>query len=135
MLAPPGLMRQGRQTVAAAATLPVSVKLRPDRADFPRSSTVKNRCQVVKNGFFCHTGSNGSMKWQVAARKQRPKFCPAPAKTSTRRKYLRGSQVLDSTGCGSTGHRQNILNADVTDFALVRGHGDIWVMMLGRSGC
>lgn len=35
----------------------------------------------------------------------------------------------------SPGHRRNILDGEVTEFGLVRGPGDLWVMVLGRAGC
>lgn len=86
---------------------------------------------MVKKGFFSHTGSNGSTIGK-RARKQRYKFCVISENIAKGQKDL--DQVLASW-MGSPGHRQNILNAEVTEFALVRGSGDIWVMMLGRSGC
>lgn len=86
---------------------------------------------MIRKGFFSHTGSDGStIGTRVSA--QNYGFCVIAENIA--KGHLGVEEVLTSW-MGSKGHRQNILNAEVTEFALVRGQGDIWVMVLGRSGC
>ncbi len=35
----------------------------------------------------------------------------------------------------SSGHRKNMAHRKVTEFALARANGNIWVMVLGTPGC
>lgn len=86
---------------------------------------------MVKKRFFSHTGSNGSTLGK-RARKQRYKFCVLAENLA------KGQHSIGEVLAGwmeSPGHRANMLNTGVTEFGLVRGEGNLWVMVLGRSGC
>ncbi|MEO3415856.1 CAP domain-containing protein [Roseovarius sp. CAU 1744] len=86
---------------------------------------------MSRKGFFSHTGSDGS---SVGKRARRHAYGPCVIAENIAKGHPRMEQVLRAW-MGSRGHRRNILNADVTEFALVRGSGNIWVMILGRPGC
>ncbi|UXX83288.1 CAP domain-containing protein [Roseovarius pelagicus] len=86
---------------------------------------------MAKKGFFSHTGSNGSSIGD-RARKARYGFCFIAENIAKGHGSL--TQVL--TGwLNSPGHRANMLHVQVTEFGLVRGPGNHWVMVLGRPGC
>ncbi len=85
---------------------------------------------MAQNGFFSHTGSNGSGIGD-RARAVGYGFC------FIAENIARGQTSVNDVLNGwmnSTGHRRNILSEGAREFALVR-QGDIWVMMLGRPGC
>ncbi|MBZ8119679.1 CAP domain-containing protein [Roseovarius sp. LXJ103] len=86
---------------------------------------------MAQNGFFSHTGSNGSSIGD-RARKARYGFC------FIAENIAKGQGSLDQVMSGwmkSEGHRRNILSPNASEFALVRGEGELWVMVLGRPGC
>ncbi len=86
---------------------------------------------MIRKGFFGHTGSNGS---SIGKRAQQQRYGPCVISENIAKGHPDLKQVLRAW-MNSRGHRRNLLNAQVTDFALVRGRGDVWVMMLGRPGC
>ncbi|HEY9038659.1 MAG TPA: CAP domain-containing protein [Roseovarius sp.] len=85
---------------------------------------------MAQNGFFSHTGSNGSGIGD-RARAAGYGFCFIAENIAQGQSSV--DQVL-SGWMASTGHRRNILSEGAREFALVR-EGDIWVMVLGRPGC
>ncbi len=86
---------------------------------------------MVKNGFFSHSGSDGSSVGD-RVRRQGYGFCFVAENISKGRKSV--EDVL-AAWMASKGHRRNILHKQAREFALVRGSGDVWVMVLGRPGC
>lgn len=86
---------------------------------------------MIRKRFFSHTGSDGST---VGRRARSQGYGPCVIAENIAKGHPRLSQVL-SAWMGSRGHRRNILHAEVTEFALVRGSGNVWVMVLGRDGC
>ncbi|MFD0857779.1 CAP domain-containing protein [Roseovarius aquimarinus] len=83
------------------------------------------------NGFFSHTGSNGSGIGD-RARAAGYGFCFIAENIAKGQGSL--AQVMEGW-MGSTGHRRNILSEGAREFALVEEAGNIWVMVLGRPGC
>ncbi|MCQ0093499.1 CAP domain-containing protein [Roseovarius sp. M141] len=85
---------------------------------------------MAQNGFFSHTGSDGSGIGD-RARAAGYGFC------FIAENIAQGQGSLDEVMTGwmnSTGHRRNILSEGAREFALMR-EGNIWVMVLGRPGC
>lgn len=85
---------------------------------------------MAQNGFFSHSGSNGSGIGD-RARAAGYGFCYIAENIA---KGQASVQAALDGWMSSTGHRRNILSDGAREFALVR-EGDIWVMMLGRPGC
>lgn len=86
---------------------------------------------MAQNDFFSHTGSNGSGIGD-RARAAGYGFC------FIAENIAKGQGSLDEVMAGwmgSTGHRRNILSEGAREYAVVRGEGAIWVMVLGRPGC
>lgn len=120
-----------------AATRSINA-LRSDHnaADLKYSTQLEKAAQahvedMVRNGFFSHTGSNGST---IGTRLTRAGYgwCAAAENIASGQRSL--AQVMDSW-TKSRGHRKNMLNTQVSEFALARGTGHIWVMVLARPGC
>jgi uncharacterized protein YkwD len=86
---------------------------------------------MAANGFFSHSGSDGSSVGD-RVRAQGYGYCLVAENIAKGQKSL--ARVMESWA-NSRGHRKNMLHRDVTEFALVRGRGDIWVMVLARPGC
>ncbi len=86
---------------------------------------------MIRKGFFGHTLSNGST---IGNRARQQSYGPCVISENIAKGHPDLKQVLRAW-MNSRGHRRNILHADVVDFGLVRGGDNIWVMMLGRSGC
>ena len=103
--------------------------LRPE--DRLARAAAVHAADMRRKRYFSHTGSDGST---IGNRARRQGYGPCVIAENIAKGHPKLDQVL-SAWMGSRGHRRNILNADVTDFALVRGSGNIWVMMLGRPGC
>ncbi len=85
---------------------------------------------MAQNGFFSHTGSNGSGIGD-RARAAGYGYC------FIAENIAQGQDSIDAVLNGwmnSTGHRRNILSEGAQEFALVR-EGANWVMVLGRPGC
>lgn len=86
---------------------------------------------MAKKGYFSHTGANGSSIGD-RVRRQKYRFC------FVAENIAKGQGTLDEVLRGwmaSPGHRQNMLHESAAEFGLVRGPGNLWVMVLGRSGC
>ncbi len=86
---------------------------------------------MAQAGFFGHAGSDGSGIGDRVGRTGYG-FC------FVAENIAKGQGSLGEVLAGwmnSTGHRQNLLHKQADDFGLVRGPGDIWVMVLGRAGC
>jgi uncharacterized protein YkwD len=82
-------------------------------------------------GFFSHTGSNGSTVGQ-RARGNGYGYCLIAENIAKGQRNL--TEVMHSWET-SAGHRKNMLLKDIKEFGLARREGNIWVMVLGRSGC
>ena len=104
-------------------------ELRPD--DKLTRAAGTHAQDMIRKRFFSHTGSDGST---IGTRARNQGYGPCVIAENIAKGHPRLDQVL-SAWMGSRGHRRNILHADVTEFALVRGSGNVWVMVLGRSGC
>ena len=137
VLASPALAKKTVQNVSDPASQAVNA-IRAENGRAPLSPNKKltraaetHAKDMIRKGFFSHTGSNGST---IGARAKAQNYRYCVIAENIAKGHLGVDEVLTSW-MGSKGHRQNILNAEVTEFALVRGQGDIWVMVLGRSGC
>ena len=86
---------------------------------------------MVRNEFFSHTGSDGS---GVGIRLARNGYSWCAAAENLAFGYRNLAEVMNGWAT-SRGHRKNMLNKKVTEFALARGTGNIWVMVLSRPGC
>lgn len=85
---------------------------------------------MAQNGFFSHTGSDGSGVGD-RARAAGYGFCFIAENIASGQNSLDGALAA---WMGSTEHRRNILSEGAREFALVRA-GNIWVMVLGQPGC
>jgi len=105
------------------ATLTVSTKL--------QTMAERHARDMAKRGYFSHTGRDGS---DIGDRAERVSYgyCALAENIAKGQRSL--SEVMQAWA-GSAGHRKNMLNAQVTEFGLARGTGDVWVMVLGRDGC
>ncbi|WP_294614442.1 CAP domain-containing protein [uncultured Roseovarius sp.] len=84
-----------------------------------------------KKGYFSHTGANGSSIGD-RVRRQKYRFC------FVTENIAKGQDTLDEVlrdWMASPEHRRNMLHESAVEFGLVRGPGQLWVMVLGRSGC
>lgn len=86
---------------------------------------------MARGGFFSHQGSDGS-RIGDRVRAARYRWCAAAENIAKGQPSL--TKVLTSWA-QSPGHRRNMLHPEVTEFALVREEGNIWVMVLARPGC
>ena len=86
---------------------------------------------MAKKGYFSHTGANGSSIGD-RVRRQQYGFC------FVAENIAKGQGTLDEVLRGwmaSPGHRRNMLHKSAAEIGLVRGPGNLWVMVLGRPGC
>lgn len=86
---------------------------------------------MVRAGFFSHTGSDGS---DLADRVSRTGY----GWCALAENIAKGQRDLAEVMAGwaaSPGHRANMLSTEVTEFALIEAEGRIWVMVLGAPGC
>lgn len=99
----------------------------------PRLEAAANRhaMDMAQRGFFSHQGSDGSSVGQ-RVRAQGYRFCKVAENIAKGQKSL--NEVM-TTWAESPGHRRNMLLPDIREFGLVRAPGNIWVLVLGRSGC
>ena len=104
---------------------PVSVSPRLTRA------AAAHAADMAGNGFFAHRGSDGRSVGD-RVRRQGYGFCFVAENIARGQTTL--SQVMQSWQ-SSNGHRRNMLNRKATEFALVRGPENTWVMVLARPGC
>ncbi|WP_306153288.1 CAP domain-containing protein [Roseovarius sp. MMSF_3281] len=86
---------------------------------------------LAETGAFSHTGSNGSSVGD-RVRRQGYGFCFVAENIAKGQGAL--EQVL-SGWMASPGHRRNIRAEQAVEFGLVRGPGNLWVMVLGKPGC
>ncbi|MGR3758684.1 CAP domain-containing protein [Roseobacteraceae bacterium NS-SX3] len=86
---------------------------------------------MAGKGFFSHTGSNGS---SLGTRLTRLGYgwCAAAENIA---KGQPGLAEAMASWQASRGHRKNMLSREVTEFAIARSGGNIWVMVLARPGC
>lgn len=86
---------------------------------------------MARKGFFSHTGSGGS---SLGTRLKRAGYgwCAAAENIA---KGQPGLAEAMASWQASRGHRRNMLSREVTEFAVARGAGNIWVMVLARPGC
>lgn len=91
----------------------------------------RHAMDMARRGFFDHKGSDGSDVMQ-RARGQGYGACAIAENIAKGQKTL--TEVLGDWA-QSPVHRRNMLNAEVTDYGLVRAPGDIWVLVLGKDGC
>ncbi|MFK7763080.1 MAG: CAP domain-containing protein [Roseobacter sp.] len=86
---------------------------------------------MAQAGIFSHTGSDGS---DVSRRVSDTGY----AWCVVAENIAKGQQSLEEVmqaWAASPGHRRNMLSDEVTEFALVLGEDDIWVMVLAAPGC
>lgn len=86
---------------------------------------------MARNNFFGHTGSDGS---KIMKRAKRTGYGACMVAENIAKGQRSLTEVMGGWAA-SPGHRKNMLRPEVTDYGLVRGPGDIWVMVLGRPGC
>ncbi len=86
---------------------------------------------MAVNGFFSHTGSDGSLLGD-RARRAGYGFCIIAENIA---KGQRSAAEAIQGWIESRGHRRNMLDRRATEMGLARAPGAIWVMVLGRPGC
>lgn len=86
---------------------------------------------MARSDRFSHTGRDGS---SVGDRVRRQGYGYCFVAENIARGQAAPDEVLGDW-MASPGHRRNLLDPRATGFALVRGPGRIWVMVLGRDGC
>jgi uncharacterized protein YkwD len=86
---------------------------------------------MLKYDFFRHHGP-GNTTPGSRARSQGYRFCRITENIAQGQKTL---DIVFKAWMNSPKHRHNILDSRVTEFSLVWGPGNIWVMDLGRRGC
>ncbi|OBY25501.1 CAP domain-containing protein [Leisingera sp. JC1] len=86
---------------------------------------------MARKGFFSHTGSSGST---LGTRLTHAGYgwCAAAENIAMGQPGL--AEAMASWQA-SRGHRRNMLSREVTEFAIARGAGNVWVMVLARPGC
>ncbi|MDU8910259.1 CAP domain-containing protein [Aestuariicoccus sp. MJ-SS9] len=86
---------------------------------------------MSRNGFFSHVGSNGSTVGQ-RARARGYDYCRISENIAkgqkSRDEVMRDWYARDS-------HRTNMLHDDIREYGMARAEGNVWVMVMGRSGC
>lgn len=110
-----------------------SEKGRPALSVSPRltRAAAGHAADMAARGFFNHTGSGGSSIGD-RVRAQGYGFCFVAENIAKGQGSL--DQVL-SGWAASEGHNRNMLAREAREFGLVRGPGNLWVMVLGRPGC
>ena len=137
VFAPPAFAKKNVQNVSEPAAVSINaVRAKHGQMALSPSEKLTRAAKVhaedmIRKGFFSHTGSDGSTIGTRAAA-QGYGYCVIAENIA--KGHLDVKDVL-TAWMKSKGHRRNILNAEVTEFALVRGQGDVWVMVLGRPGC
>ena len=86
---------------------------------------------MLDNGFFGHTGSDGGTLIGRARAEGYP-FCYVAENLALG--HDRHDQTLQ-LWLDSPLHRRNLLSDQPTRFGLARGPGNLWVLVLGRPGC
>lgn len=108
---------------AGAGAVTPSAKLKAAAAAHARD--------LAARGAFSHEGSDGSQVG-VRARRAGYRYCFVAENLAKGQGSL---EVVLRGWMGSQGHRRNMLSREAREFALVRGPGNLWVMVLGRAGC
>lgn len=103
--------------------------LRP--GDAPTRIADGHARDMLANGFFGHVSSNGDTIID-RARGQGYAFCHLAENLA---KGQRGFETVLQHWMNSPTHRRNLLHSDATEFGLVRGVGNLWVLVLGKPGC
>ncbi len=86
---------------------------------------------MAKRGYFAHNSPDGSTPAK-RARRAGYRYCYIAENIAKGQKSL--DQVMQGWA-NSPPHARNMSSAEAREFALSRSDGNIWVMMLGRSGC
>lgn len=86
---------------------------------------------MLENRFFGHVSSDGSTIVE-RTRAQGYDFCHVGENLAMGQRSF--DQVLRHW-MGSPTHRSNVLHKNVSSFGLVRGPGNLWVMVVGSPGC
>ena len=102
--------------------------------DLSRSAALQRAAEahladMVRNGFFSHSGSNGSSVGQ-RVRQQGYDYRRVAENIAMGDRTV--SAVLDRW-MGSSGHRRNLLDRRLTQYGLAQS-GDTWVMVIGAPG-
>ena len=86
---------------------------------------------MLRSNFRSHTGSSGSTVGQRITRAGY-RFCFAAENIAWGQRSL---QSVMQGWVNSPGHFRNMVNRNVGDFALVRGAGNVWVMVMAGKRC
>ncbi|CUI77842.1 CAP domain-containing protein [Cognatishimia activa] len=86
---------------------------------------------MARYSFFSHSGSDGSDIGDRALRAGY-QYCVIAENIA---QGHRSPQAVTRGWIKSPGHRQNILDSDVTEIGVTRGRGNTWVMVLGSRTC
>ena len=100
-------------------------------SDQLEQAAMAHASDMLRNGFFGHTGSDGS-DLLVRVRRQGYHACFIAENIARSRRDL--VKVMRDW-MNSPGHRRNLLRADLANYGLARAQGGIWVLVLGRDGC
>lgn len=86
---------------------------------------------MARNGFFSHTGSDRST---VSKRVERVgyKYCQVSENIAKGQRDL--NEVMQAWA-NSPPHAKNMADRRSTQYGLARGPGNIWVLVMGKSGC
>ena len=124
-----GVAQQARQMLNGLRAEEGLGPLRP--SPVLEQAAMAHAVDMVDNGFFGHDGSDGSSVGD-RARRLGYGWC------AIAENIAKGQGSLpDVMGAWSRSapHRSNMLLPDVTEYGLVRGQSDVWVLVLGRDGC
>ncbi|MGH1465886.1 MAG: CAP domain-containing protein [Cognatishimia sp.] len=91
----------------------------------------RHGADMARNRFFDHQGSDGT---DVAGRALGAGYRYCVIAENIAKGHVSARDVTRGW-IRSPGHRENLLDASVTDIGIVRKRGNIWVMVLGRAGC
>lgn len=94
-------------------------------------AAMSHALDMARNGFFAHSGSDGS---DVMERVRRSGYGACVIAENIAQGQGDLTEVLGDW-VASPPHRRNLLNPQITGYGLVRADGNIWVMVLGRDGC
>lgn len=86
---------------------------------------------MIDNQFFGHVSSDGRTIVE-RTREQGYAFCHVAENLAM------GQPDMDAVlkqWMASPAHRRNLLHNNVDEFGLIRGPGNLWVLVMGRPGC
>ncbi|MFY0596207.1 MAG: CAP domain-containing protein [Cognatishimia sp.] len=86
---------------------------------------------MARYSFFSHYGSNGSDIGDRALRGGY-QYCVIAENIA---QGQRSAKNVTRDWINSPGHRENILDVDVSEIGVTRGRGNTWVMVLGSRSC